>query len=143
MKVVDLNLLLYAVNRQAPLHERAKRWWEGQLALPETLVLPWVVILGFLRVATSERVFPSPLPPECARGVVAGWLGMPSVRVLEAGPRHWEILDALLLESGTAGNLTTDAHLAALAIENGAELVSSDADFGRFRGLRWSNPLVD
>jgi hypothetical protein len=107
----------------------------------EPVALPWAVLIGFLRISTHVRVLPNPLTTEQAVVIVDGWLAQPAVRVLQAGVEHWRILRDLLLEAGTAGNLTTDAHLAAIAIENGAELNSTDRDFGRFRGLRWVNPL--
>ncbi|MBI3982901.1 MAG: type II toxin-antitoxin system VapC family toxin [Gemmatimonadetes bacterium] len=143
MKVVDLNLLLYAVNRDAPHHERAKAWLERTLSSDEPIALPWAVLLGFLRLTTNARVFPQPLSPEAALTVVDGWLAYASVIALTPGAEHWRILRSLLVESGTAGNLTTDAHLAALTIEHGAELCSADGDFARFRSLRWVNPLVE
>lgn len=143
MKVVDLNLLLYAVNRDSAHHARAKGWLERTLAGEEPVALPWVVLLGFLRVATSARVFPEPLAPAQALAVVDGWLACPAVIPLSPGDEHWDILRELLAESGTAGNLTTDAHLAALALEHGAELCSTDADFARFSRLRWVNPLTE
>jgi toxin-antitoxin system PIN domain toxin len=99
------------------------------------------VLLGFLRITTNPRVFPAPLEPRMAMEVIDGWLEQPGVRVLVADRDHWRILRRLVDECGTAGNLTTDAHLAALAIRNGAELQSTDADFGRFRRLDWVNPL--
>lgn len=141
MKVVDLNLLLYAINRDSAQHARAKAWLEDALAHDDPVALPWVVLLGFLRLATSARVFPKPLSPAVAIEVVDGWLAAPAVFTLSPGEAHWRTLRALLAESGTAGNLTTDAHLAALAVEHGAELCSTDADFARFRALRWVNPL--
>ncbi|MDE3127607.1 MAG: type II toxin-antitoxin system VapC family toxin [Gemmatimonadota bacterium] len=142
MKVVDLNLLLYAANRDAPEHARARAWLERILGASEPVALPWAVLLGFLRVATSARVFPRPLSPAAALEVVDSWLAAPAVVALSPGQEHWPVLRRLIAESGTAGNLTTDAHLAALAIEHGAELCSTDADFVRFRELRWENPLV-
>jgi toxin-antitoxin system PIN domain toxin len=143
VKVVDLNLLLYAVNRDSAHHVRAKEWLEGTLSQDEPVALPWIVLLGFLRLATSPRVFPSPLPPEQAIAVVDGWLACPAVATLSPGSEHWRILRDLLAASGTAGNLTTDVHLAALAIEHGAELCSADADFARFPTVRWHNPLTE
>lgn len=142
MKVIDLNLLLYAVNRDSPRHREARAWLQRTLSGEEAVALPWVVILGFLRLVTSPRVFPRPLDPAQAMAVVDGWLARPGVRTLEPREGHWAILKELLREAGTAGNLTTDAHLAALAIEHGAELSSTDADFARFRALRWSDPLA-
>jgi uncharacterized protein len=125
------------------MHARARDWLEETLSGEASVALPWIVVLGFLRLTTSGRVFPSPLEPEAALRIVDGWLERPNVTALSAGRRHWRVLRTLIEEAGTAGNLTSDAHLAALAIEHGAELCSTDADFARFRGLRWRNPLQD
>ncbi|HSH74546.1 MAG TPA: type II toxin-antitoxin system VapC family toxin [Longimicrobiales bacterium] len=141
MIIVDLNALLYAVNADGPHHEAAKPWLEDLLSGDEVVALPWVVLLGFLRLSTNPRIFPSPLDPEQALEVVDGWLSHASVRPLSPGGEHWRILRSLLLEAGTAGDLTTDAHLAALAIAHGAELHSTDTDFARFPYLRWVNLL--
>jgi hypothetical protein len=143
VKLVDLNLLLYAVNRDAVHHGAARRWLERTLSGAETIGFPWAVLLGFLRIATSGRVFRSPLQPEEAIAIVDGWLARPNVVPVVPGDGHWGTLRGVLAQVGTAGNLTTDAHLAALALDTGAELCSTDADFGRFRGVRWVNPLKD
>jgi len=142
VKVVDLNLLLYAVNRDSVHHTRAKAWLERTLSADEPVALPWAVVLGFIRIATSERILPRSLTVEQALRAVDSWIAQPVVVLLVPGMEHWRVLRALLAEAGTAGNLTTDAHLAALAIESGAELCSSDSDFARFPGLRWTNPLT-
>lgn len=142
MKLVDVNLLLYASNSDSPHYRAARIWLEAALSDEEPVGLAWVVILGFLRVSTNPRVFERPLTADQAMEVVAGWLSLPNVRRIAPGDEHWRILHSLLKESGTAGNLTTDAHLAALAIEHGCELHSTDTDFGRFRHLRWRNPLA-
>ncbi|MBI2191910.1 MAG: type II toxin-antitoxin system VapC family toxin [Planctomycetes bacterium] len=142
MKVVDINLLLYAVNVDAPHHARARAWWEETLSGEEPVGLAWSVVLGFLRVSTSGRVMPHPLKPDQALDLMEEWLGLPPATILLPTERHWEIFKALLLPLGMAGNLTSDAHLAALAIEHGARLYSSDNDFGRFPHLRWVNPLA-
>ena len=141
MKLLDLNLLLYAVDNDSARHRPAKRWLEAALSDDEPVALPWVVLLGFLRIATNKRILPHPLSASQAMTVVDSWLAQPAVRVLLPGDEHWRILKSLLTETGTAGNLTTDAHLAALAIENGATLYSTDTDFHRFPRLRWTNPL--
>jgi toxin-antitoxin system PIN domain toxin len=141
VKLVDLNLLLYAINRDAPGHAAAKASLEDALGGDEPVGLPWSVLLGFLRISTQPRVLPRPLTAEQAIAVIDGWLDLPVVRVLEPGAEHWRILRRLLAETGTAGNLTTDAHLAALAIENGCDLCSTDRDLGRFPRVRWVNPL--
>lgn len=143
MKVVDLNVLLYAVNRDSAHHARARSCVEALFSGEETIGLPWAVILGFLRVATNPRVLARPLTVDQALESVDSWLAQPPVVALHPGDEHWRLLKALVTEAGAAGNLTTDAHLAALGIENGAELVSTDADFARFRHLRFMNPLSD
>ena len=141
MKLVDVNVLLYAVNRKAPLHGIVRPWWEAALSDEEPVALAWIVLLGFLRLATNARVFPEPLTPEQAMERVGAWVNHPKTRLVKETEEHWRILKELLDETGTAGNLTTDAHLAALAISHGATLVSCDADFGRFPHLRWENPV--
>jgi hypothetical protein len=142
VKLLDLNLLFYAVNSDAPHHPNAKRWLETVFNEEEPLAFTWTVILGFLRMTTNPRIQPRPLSAATATAVVDGWLAQPVARVIVPGEEHWRILKSLLDETGTAGNLTTDAHLAALAIENGATLYSTDTDFQRFRPLRWMNPLT-
>lgn len=141
MKLVDANVLLYAVNSDAPLHRQAKHWLEATLSGTETVVLAWSVILGFLRLATRAGLFRVPVSPDMALALVDGWLARPQVEIVNPGPGHFVILRRLLDAVGTAGNLTMDAHLAALAIENGAELCSCDADFARFPGVIWRDPL--
>lgn len=142
MKVVDLNLLIYAVNRDSEKHAAAKAWLENVLSGDEPIGLPWIVLLGFLRLTTNHRVLPKAIRPEQATAIVDTWLAQPAVVALSPGEQHWDVLRDLLADAGTAGNLTSDAHLAALAIENGAELCSTDADFARFPRLRWHNPLL-
>ena len=107
----------------------------------ETVGFPWNVLLAFLRLTTRPGLFRRPLSPETAFDLVASWLDQPSATIVHPGPRHLAVLRELLMPLGTGGNLTSDAHLAALAIEHGAELCSSDTDFERFRDLRWRNPL--
>ncbi len=143
MKLLDANLLLYGVDRQSPHQRRARAWLEKTFSSGETIGLPWAVLLAFVRLATKPRVFESPLAVGEALDLVGAWLARPSVAVVEPGPRHHALLRELLEPLGTAGNLTTDAHLAALAIEHGAELCSADRDFGRFPRLRLVNPLAE
>ncbi len=141
MTLPDVNLLVYAYNSSIPQHERARRWWEDLMSGPGRVGLPWAVSCGFIRLVTHPRVLEVPMPSERALGCVRSWLTHPDVTVLEPGPRHLDLLDKLLQEAGVAGALTSDAHLAALAIEHNCELHSADRDFGRFSGLRWHNPL--
>lgn len=142
MKLVDLNLLLYAVNRDAEHHEVALAWWQRALNGDESIGLPWVVLLGFLRIATNSKIFAKPLDTATALETVEAWMALPIVCVVSEKAGHWKILRPLLEETGVAGNLTTDAHLATLAISHGATLVSFDRDFARFQGLRWENPAT-
>ncbi|HEX2872090.1 MAG TPA: type II toxin-antitoxin system VapC family toxin [Polyangiaceae bacterium] len=142
MNVVDINLLLYASFATFPQHEAARAWFEGMLNGSEQLLLPGVSLFGFVRISTNPRVFEKPLRVEEALDAVESWLAQPHVHFLVPGPRHLEIAFRLLRELGAARNLTTDVQLAALAIENQARLCSNDSDLGRFRGLRWENPLL-
>jgi toxin-antitoxin system PIN domain toxin len=141
MILVDVNLLIYAVDKDAPRHAAAKSWWEATLSGTETVGLSWIVLLAFLSLTTRPNVFPKPLSIEAAFDIVDSWLEEPSVIVVHPGPRHARMLRDLLLPLGTGGNLTSDAHLAALALEHGAELCSSDHDFARFSLLKWRDPL--
>lgn len=141
MILPDLNLILHAHNRGAVSHVAARTWWEATLSSQRPVGLCWAVMLGFIRLSTHRSVFKEPLPVTAACSEVRAWLAQPQVTILEPGQRHAPILFDLLESLGTAGNLTTDAHLAALAIEHQCELCSTDSDFNRFPGLRWTNPL--
>jgi len=140
--LTDVNLLVYAYDEASPNHPRARDWLEQRLSGAETFAFAWIGLLAFVRLVTSPRVFANPFQPSEALDHVDAWLAQPCTAVLYPGPRHGRLLRQLLEPFGTAGNLTTDAHLAALAIEHGAELCSADADFSRFPGLRWSNPFA-
>lgn len=142
MILPDINLLLHAYNSESPVHAAARQWWEGLLNGTRPVGLAWVAILGFIRVATHRQILVNPLPVATACDHTRSWLSQPYVSIIEPGPRHAEILFGLLETLGSAGSLTTDAHLAALAIDHQAELHSTDADFTRFPGLRWLNPLI-
>lgn len=142
MILPDVNLLLHAYNSESPVHPAARAWWEGLLNGTRPVGLAWVAVLGFIRVATHRQIMARPLPVATACAHVRAWLAQPYVSLIDPGARHAEILFGLFESLGTAGNLTTDAHLAALAIEHQAELHSTDADFARFPGLRWLNPLA-
>lgn len=141
MILPDINLLVYAYNQDALEHVGARSWWERLLSSSEPVGLPWAVSCGFIRLMTHPAVLLEPLDPRRAIEHVRSWLDRPNVEVLDPGPRHLEVLARLLENLGVAGNLTTDAHLAALAIEHQCELHSNDGDFARFSGLRWRNPL--
>lgn len=142
MIVPDINLLIYAYNSDAPHHAEAKGWWEELLSSDEPVGLPWATTLGFIRLMTHRAVLVRPLPAERVMAHIRSWHMRPNVSVLDPGPRHLDLLHRMLEALGTAGQLTTNAHLAALAIEHQCELCSNDADFTRFPGLRFRNPLA-
>ncbi|MEK7704949.1 MAG: type II toxin-antitoxin system VapC family toxin [Myxococcota bacterium] len=142
MIVPDINLLLYAVVDGFLEHPRARVWWEQTLSSNEPVAIAAPALFGFVRLATSARVFDRPLAVNAALDHVSSWLDRPNVQFLGPGPRHLELCFALLRSAGTAANLTTDVQLAATAVEYQATLCSNDSDFARFAGLRWVNPLA-
>lgn len=141
MIIPDINLLVYAYNSDAPDHSRARTWWEDCLSESESVGLPWAVLLGYLRIMTSRSVLVAPLEPGEAAAHLRAWLERPQTLILQPGSRHLDLVEGLMRDSSACGPLTTDVHLAALAIEHQAELHSNDSDFARFSGLRWVNPL--
>ena len=141
MILPDVNLLVYAVDATSPNHERARRWWDDTLSSSTTVGLCWPSLLGFLRLVTNRRVFASPMPVEEATRCVGEWIEQPNATVVVPGPRHWAILRRMLESTGVGANLTTDAHIAALAFEHGYTVASNDADFARFEGVRLTDPL--
>jgi toxin-antitoxin system PIN domain toxin len=143
VRLPDVNLLLYAIDEDSPRHDAARPWVEGLIGGTETVALAWAVLLAFVRLTTKPHVMTRPFAADEALDVVDGWLARPNVVVAHPTERHARVLRELLAPLGTGGNLTTDAHLAALSIEHGAELCSSDADFSRFPGVRWHDPLRD
>lgn len=142
MKILDANLLLYAVDERSPRHVPARDWVEQTLSGSETVGFVWLVLVAFVRISTRPSIFEQPLDVALALDLVDGWLAQPCSTVLHPTERHSSVLRELLGPLGTAGNLTSDAHLAAVAIEHGAMLHSCDRDFSRFPGLRWSDPLA-
>lgn len=142
MIVPDINLLLYAYDSDSPFHSKAAAWWQRCLSGTEPVGLAQVVIFGFVRIGTSGRVFRNPLTAIEAAEHVRGWQTQPVVQILEPRADHVAQVLKLLETLGTAGNLVTDAQLAALALEHGAVLHTADADFLRFPGLRWFNPIT-
>lgn len=142
MILIDTNLWLYAALRELPQHERARQWLESTINGDEPIALPWSVLLGVVRISTQARLMRQPLSPAEALDLVEGWLQQPLVQLVLPGPDHWSLLRQLLQAVGRAGNLTPDAHLAALAISSNSLLCSADNDFRRFPGLRFLNPLA-
>ena len=141
MIIPDVNLLVYAYDSGSRRHEAAREWWEALMNGTGSVGIPWIVILGFIRIATHSRIIENPLEVGSACARVRTWLARPNAIIVHPGARHPDILFQLIEGAGTGGNLTTDAHLAALAIEHQAEIHSTDADMARFPGLRWMNPL--
>jgi len=142
VKLVDANVLIYAVNSDSPHHERSRQWLESALSGTEVVGLTWGVLLAFLRVTTRRGILERPLAVGVAIEFIDSWVQQTSVEIVVPGPNHWTILRALIAASGTAGNLTSDAHLAAHALEGGWALVSTDSDFRRFSGLNVVNPVA-
>lgn len=142
MKLVDANVLLNAVNRSSADHEVSTRWLNHALSGGATVGFSWVVLLAVARLATRPGLFARPLTIDELADVLGGWLSAPAALVVHPGARHLDLLIDLLRSTGTAGNLTTDAHLAALALEHQAQIITFDADFDRFPGVRWARPSL-
>jgi toxin-antitoxin system PIN domain toxin len=140
MQVVDANVLLYAVNESAERHEEARGWLDDALGGSVTVGFSWISLLAFLRLSTKPGLYPAPLAVDAALRRVRAWLAQPTGVVVEPTSRHLDVLAGLLAPLGTGGNLTSDAHLAALAVEHGGTVVTYDSDFGRFTGVAWRPP---
>lgn len=142
MVLPDVNLLVYAHNETSRFHKPAKRWWKELMNGDSPVMLCWTSVLGFVRIATHPGIQTDPVSVEASFAITDSWLERPNVHWLHPGRRHYPIFRSLLIHVGVGGNLVTDAHLAALSIEHNCELQSNDTDFGRFPGLRWTNPLA-
>ncbi len=142
MKVVDANVLLYAVNEDAEHHAAAKAWLDATLSGPESVALPWICLLAFIRLSTHASLLEHPLRVDDALDIVDAWLSAPNVLTTEADRYHHRRLRHLITATGTGGNLTNDAHLAALALQYDATVATFDNDFGRFPDVRWIRPTV-
>ena len=141
MIVPDVNLLLYAMDANSPHHDRAWPWWESALRGTEHIGFTWAVITGYVRISTNPRVMPAPLTVEQSVAHTRSWLSLPRTRLLNPGVEHLHVMERLLAPLRRAGSLVADAHLAALAIENGGTVYSADHDFALFERLPWVNPL--
>ena len=142
MILVDANILLYAEDSLSPRQKTAREWWDGQLSGTTPVGLCWLVINAFIRIGTSSRVFEHPLSMKQAISRVQDWLDQPPTRLIHPTERHWVVFQEMLTAGQASGNLVPDAHLAALALEHGCVLHSSDSDFSRFPRLKWRNPLA-
>ena len=142
MKLLDANILLYAYDNESTQHSACRTWLEAVFNEEETIALPWQTVLAFVRIATNSRAVCRPLTGSEACGIVDSWLKRPNVVVLDTGERFWEIFQVQMVEAHVSGPLVTDTALAALAMEHGAALCSTDRDFRRFRGLKLLDPSV-
>lgn len=142
MILPDVNVLVHAHNSDSAVHEQARAWWDECLAGPQGVGLAWAALLGFIRLTTNRKVVAHPFAVGDVAARIQSWLDLPHIHIAEPSSAHFTRLRAELERLGTAGNLTTDAHLATLAMERGYVLCSTDADFARFRGLRWVNPCA-
>jgi toxin-antitoxin system PIN domain toxin len=139
--LIDANLLLYAYHPRAEQHERSRTWLENVLSGSDLVRFAWVTLWAFMRIATTPRVFERPLSATEAEAAISSWLAQPAAGIIEPGERHWSILCGVVRQGQAAGPMVMDAVLAAIALEHGAILCTTDRDFSRFAGLRWSNPL--
>ena len=143
MILVDANLLLYAYHPRAEEHEESRAWLEGVLSGPDLVRFAWLTLWAFLRIATNPHVFERPLSATEAEAAISSWLEQPAAGILDPGERHWDILRQLVRDGQAAGPLVMDAVLAAIALEHGATVCTTDRDFSRFPGLKWTNPLAE
>jgi uncharacterized protein len=139
--LVDANILLYAEDSLSPLNRKARLWWDDQLFQSRPVCLCWPILSAFIRIGTNPRVYDHPLSLDQALVRVQSWLDQPCMRVIRPTEQHWSIFKMMLKDGQAVANLVTDAHIAALAIEHGCDLASTDADFSRFPTLKWFNPL--
>ena len=142
MILVDVNLLLYAYHPRAEQHQASRARLEAALSGPDLVRFAWLTLCAFLRIATNPRVFERPLSTSEAEAAISSWLGQPAAGILDPGERHWDILRGLVRDRQAAGLLVMDADLAAIALEHGATVCTTDRDFSRFSGLKWTNPLA-
>ena len=142
MILVDANILLYAEDALHPHHWIARTWWDDQLSGSGVVCLCWTVLSAFIRIGTNPRVFEHPLSLDQALTRVQSWLDQPCTRIVRPTDQHWTVFKQVLTDGQAVANLVTDAHIAALAIEHGCELASTDSDFARFPKLKWRNPLT-
>lgn len=142
MIIPDVNVLLYAAIDAFPQHEKARQWWEDTINSGELIGLTDPAIFGFLRISTNPRILKPPMSADQAAQLVESWLELPNVRWAQPGPSHHRRAFGYLRAAGTAGNLTTDAQLAAISADSKATMCSNDSDFARFDDVRWHNPLA-
>jgi hypothetical protein len=141
MILVDTNILIYAEDKLSLHHEEARQWWDTQLSGESPVSLCWSILSSFIRISTNRQIFIKPLTMKQAITRIQSWIDQPCVRLINPTESHWQIFKSMLLEGQAMANLVVDAHLAALAIEHGCTLYSTDSDFSRFPKLKWKNPI--
>ena len=141
MILVDANILLYAEDSLSSFHQKARKWWDNQLSGSEPVCLCWTVLSAFIRIGTNPRVFESPLSLEQALDRIQSWFSQPCTRIIRPTEQHWTTFQQMLNDGQVVASLVSDAHIAALALEHGCTVASTDADFARFPKLKWINPL--
>jgi toxin-antitoxin system PIN domain toxin len=139
--LVDANILLYAEDYLSAFHQQARKWWDDQLSGNKPVCLCWAVLSAFIRISTNPRVFENPLSLEQAQSRIQSWIDQPCTRIIRPTDQHWTTFQRMLADGQAVANLVTDAHIAALALEHGCTVASTDADFTRFPKLKWVNPL--
>ncbi|HEY7242550.1 MAG TPA: type II toxin-antitoxin system VapC family toxin [Xanthobacteraceae bacterium] len=142
MILIDANLLLYAYHPRAEQHERSRAWLEAALSGHELVRFAWLTLWAFLRIGTNPRVFEHPLTASDAEAAISSWLAQPVAGILEPGERHWDIVRQLVRQGQATGPLVMDAVLAAIAVEHGATVCTTDRDFSRFPDVKWTNPIA-
>lgn len=142
MILVDANLLLYAYHPRSDQHDPSRAWLESVLSGPELVRFAWLTLWAFLRIATNPRIFEHPMSVVEAEAAITSWLAQPVAGIAEPGERHWEILREVLRQGQASGPLVMDAVLAAIAIEHGATICTTDRDFARFANVKWTNPIA-
>ncbi|MCL1898239.1 MAG: type II toxin-antitoxin system VapC family toxin [Micrococcales bacterium] len=140
MKLVDTNVLVYAAYRPSKFHLDSLGWLDAALSRGEPIGFAWLALIGFVRIATNPKMTDPPFSRTAALDLVEAWLGAPSAYILEPGPRHAEFLREMLTVAGSSPNLTNDAHLAAIARQHKATVITFDSDFGQFPGINWAQP---
>lgn len=141
MILVDANILLYAEDSLSEHHQPARQWWDRQLSGKDTVCLCWPVLTAFMRIGTNTRLHRRPLTLSEAIDRVQSWFDQPCTRLIAPTENHWPIFQRMLRAGNASANLASDGHLAALAVEHGCKLASTDSDFARFPELHWTNPL--
>jgi toxin-antitoxin system PIN domain toxin len=142
MILVDVNLLVFASNPDSPFHSKATSWWVSELRAQTPIAIAWITVSAFVRLTTNRSVMKKPLSSIDSVAQMTSWLSRSHIKPAEPGSNYWRIFSDLIVRHSLSGSSITDAHLCALAIENGWELCAADNGFSRFKGLQWKNPIT-